>query len=156
MNLQNLASYKELVKMTPHQAHMEVFKAVKEGQITRPDSCELCNIKGRTVGHHYNGWDKPLDIWHICYTCNSALRGRHDGSLTKEQAKEFITQQELGRRWRLIECYQTSPGERWRILFQGTEYQVRKKYQNKIQKRWRYGVALLDPMGEVVEIVRPK
>lgn len=138
--------------MDSSQAYLEVNKAIKAGLLVRLDTCELCNAKGRTVTHHYNGYDKPLDVWHICYSCNISLAGRHDGSLTLEQAREFITQRNLKRGWQVNECYRQTP-EYWRVLFRGTELQARKRYQTNLRRRsFRYGVALLDPFGEVVEI----
>jgi hypothetical protein len=45
--------------MTPNQAHLEVYKAVKAGLLIPSNECELCFTKGKTIGHHYNGYDKP-------------------------------------------------------------------------------------------------
>jgi len=52
--------------------------------------CLLCNEQNtKLVRHHWNGYDNPNDLWRICYRCNTLLKGKHDGSLTIEQAKEF-------------------------------------------------------------------
>lgn len=92
-------------------AYALVFKAVKSGQLTPPTVCELCgedtvrhnrrelNIrflwmpKHRIVGHHWRGYDHPLDVWWVCDRCNYWLGNRHDGSLTKEQAAEITKPQ---------------------------------------------------------------
>lgn len=136
--------------MTPGQAHREVFKAKKEGRITRPDACELCGSKGRTGGHHYNGYDKPLDVWYICYSCNSQLRGYHDGSLTQEQARELIALRKQAAEWKVASQSKKNP-DVWYLRFQGTETQARKRYQYKAKRM--NGVALLAPNGEVVDQV---
>jgi len=75
-----------------------------------PEECELCgrtieqiknlqkyNTTGRRpnhtlVGHHWNGHDNPLDVWWVCYLCNRKLMNRHDGSLSKEQARDFCSE----------------------------------------------------------------
>lgn len=134
--------------MTPSQAHKEVYKATKEGRLTRPDTCELCPAKGRMSGHHYNGYDKPLDVWFICYSCNSQLCGYHDGSLTKEQARELIALKKQATEWKVVGQSKKNP-DVWYLRFQGTETQARKQYQYKAKRM--SGVALLTPTGEVVE-----
>lgn len=139
--------------MTPNQAHNTVHKAVKEGRLAPSDACELCGTKGKTVGHHYNGWDKPLDVWYICYGCNSQLRGYHDGSLTQEQARELIAANAQARRW--IVAFQSKKDPNlWYSQFQGNETQARKYYQKKInQARRAKGIVLLNPLNEVIEWV---
>lgn len=137
--------------MTPSQAHMKVHQAVKEGRLTPSDACELCSSNGKTVGHHYNGWDKPLDVWYICYSCNSQLRGYHDGSLTQEQARELIAAKEQARGW--IVAFQSKKDPNvWYIQFQGSEAQTRKYYQKKINRiRRAKGIALYNPLKEPIE-----
>lgn len=94
-------------------AHKEVNKAIRNGTITRPDTCEICGampgvsslrtLSGRpasrtlVVGHHWRGYLYPLDIWWLCASCNLMLGSRHDGSLTKEQAALFIARRKNGR-----------------------------------------------------------
>lgn len=139
--------------MTPNQAHIEVHKAVKEGRLTRPDTCELCPARGRMGGHHYNGYDKPLDVWFICYSCNSQLRGYHDGSLTKEQARKLIAAKELARKW-IVACQSKRDPNLWYLRFQGNEAQARKYYRKKITEARRdKGISLLNPLNEVIDWV---
>lgn len=97
------------------RAYSLLNRAVEAGQLARPDTCELCGSKtcyGRLsvdfmkrpvvmpgrynliVAHHYAGYEgaNALKVWWVCQKCNSTLRGRHDGSLTKEQAIELVKQ----------------------------------------------------------------
>lgn len=93
------------------QAISKLNHEVKKGTLTRPLICELCGIepgfrespvlihagqRSLIVGHHYNGHDKPLDVWWLCPRCNNKLPGPvcHSGKITKEQAREII----LGKR----------------------------------------------------------
>ncbi len=82
-------------------ATARVNAAVHRGELTRPTICELCSVDvtqpsedefshPRIVAHHYRGYDHPLDVWWICARCNRILKGKHDGSLTKDQAREYI------------------------------------------------------------------
>lgn len=82
-------------------AQSMVNSAIKNGELKRSDTCELCGVdpkvlldpsrKARhTIAHHWNGYDNPLEVWFICYGCNYHLRGKHDGSFTKEEAAAFV------------------------------------------------------------------
>ena len=70
----------------------EVGKAIKEGRLTRPHTCELCGGDHYTQAHHWNGYDNPLDVWWLCFSCHGRLRGviYHIGIFTKEKAWKII------------------------------------------------------------------
>lgn len=96
------------------KAHQLVNVAIRKGELEKPLYCELCGKSARgmlaervdpethqrsriirylgIVGHHYLGYEgeNALKVWFVCLSCNSILKGRHDGSLTKEQAKQVI------------------------------------------------------------------
>lgn len=73
-----------------------VNAAIYRGELTRPNRCELCCAEDIfTVGHHWRGYDFPLDVWWICRSCNRKLKGIHDASLTKEQAQEKVNRYEF-------------------------------------------------------------
>lgn len=86
------------------QARAKVYQAIQKGALVRPDVCELCGVNApehnrlaefweqtRIVAHHWRGYLSPLDIWWICVSCNKKLRGKHDGKLSKDQARHFVT-----------------------------------------------------------------
>lgn len=89
-------------KMKPNdRARALVHVAVKRGELVRPTACQLCGAQpGSAVhrdddiphpligAHHWRGYDYPLDVWWLCTPCNAAFKGRHDGSVTFEQAYE--------------------------------------------------------------------
>lgn len=95
------------------KAHALVSSAVRKGDLVRPDTCELCfdkpgsshgNSKGKVkyqrpliVAHHWAGYDQPLNVWWICASCNLILQNKHDGSLSKSQARGFVTEQKRKR-----------------------------------------------------------
>lgn len=93
-------------------AHMAVSKAIKSGEMTRLEVCQVCGRNPSTdkrwwhglydydplssgtrykmtIAHHWRGYDYPLDVWWVCYSCNRKLRV-HDGSVSLQQAKEVI------------------------------------------------------------------
>lgn len=85
-----------------HWAVRIFTEALGKSELSRPDACELCgNIPNKEnaqrsliVAHHWNGYDKPLDIWWICRRCNYLLMGPefHNGSISKEQARAIVTE----------------------------------------------------------------
>ena len=103
-----------------HKASNRLRAAVKVGKLTRGQECELCgynrerwekdferhskeyiSVTGkrldkasyrsfRIVGHHWRGYDYPLDVWWICCSCNRRLAGWHDGRLNKDEARLVV------------------------------------------------------------------
>lgn len=106
-------------KRTPDIQGM-VDKAIKQGILKRLDYCEVCGKTAREIvqenvnlqaqagwsqnsytsdtplsriihGHHWRGYDHPLDVWWVCVACNRALHDKHDGSLaTPADAHRYI------------------------------------------------------------------
>lgn len=64
--------------------------AVRRGEVTPLDECQLCDKPGYTVAHHWRGYDYPTDVWWVCNPCNTLLSGKHDGSLTLAEAREYV------------------------------------------------------------------
>lgn len=90
-------------RASQEEAHKLVGRAIKRGELIRPELCELCNdAPGRSslggkpsarpliFAHHWNGYDNPLNVWFICASCNATLRNRHDGSISKNQARAIV------------------------------------------------------------------
>lgn len=95
------------MKMLPSKrAHCLVKKAIERGELTRLEYCEVCEKTTDTLraerktaadilifGHHWKGYNHPLDVWWVCHSCNMKLAGRHDGKLaTPKDARAFIVQ----------------------------------------------------------------
>lgn len=79
-------------------SQQKVKSAIKNGLLVRPETCQLCGWEQsenadqcEIFAHHWNGYDKPLDVWFICRSCNAKLEKRHDGSLTIEEAKCYVS-----------------------------------------------------------------
>jgi len=61
-----------------NEARKILSKAIKQGEVVRPDSCQSC---GRTVsidGHHPD-YDQPLKVMWLCRQCHIRL---HKNSIT--------------------------------------------------------------------------
>jgi protein-arginine kinase activator protein McsA len=93
------------IQVLKKKARAQVHAKLRRGEWTRPTVCQTCGRdveKGATktwhtdkrhkmtVAHHWNGWDHPLDVWWICYRCNTVLARCHDGTITLEQAKGVV------------------------------------------------------------------
>ena len=50
-------------------AQQEVRKAVRRGELERPDNCEVCGTGGRLHAHHHD-YDKPLEVEWLCPPCH--------------------------------------------------------------------------------------
>lgn len=75
---------------------MAVYQtALRNKIITRLGVCEICGseedsgCRAKIRGHHWKGYDYPVEVWWVCPTCNVYL-DRHDGSLTINEAKSYV------------------------------------------------------------------
>lgn len=65
-----------------------VRQALENGTLARVDVCEVCGCEGKTVAHHWNGYNHPFDVWWICRKCNANLP--HDRFFTLTEARSRI------------------------------------------------------------------
>lgn len=77
------------------RARDKLRKEIKAGRIVKPDICELCGSEvgvstSEIIGHHWRGYDYPLDVWWICRSCNTHPQLTHDGSQTLEQMRQVM------------------------------------------------------------------
>jgi hypothetical protein len=56
-------------------AHRAVYRAVKDGKLARPETCQVCGRVARVEAHHPNGYDKEhyLDVIFACRKCHDML-----------------------------------------------------------------------------------
>lgn len=81
---------------TQNSASKLVELAIKRGELSRGEQCQICGKKPHSngdvhtiVGHHWKGYDYPLLVWWICRSCNRFLLV-HDGSLCLEEARVYV------------------------------------------------------------------
>lgn len=77
-----------------NRAYTTLHRAVDAGKLVKPDTCQLCGRNCQHIrigGHHYKGYNYPLDVWWVCQRCNGLLEFRHDDSLTLEAARHLVT-----------------------------------------------------------------
>ena len=53
------------------RVHSELHRAVRRGELERPDGCERCGKEGPTDAHHAD-YGKPLEVEWICRQCHRA------------------------------------------------------------------------------------
>lgn len=85
--------------MKQAEAWQALASAISSGKLVPSEQCELCGAKqthdhDAIRGHHWHGYDYPLEVWWVCRTCNARLINRHDGSLTVEEAKLIVVKKE--------------------------------------------------------------
>lgn len=83
--------------LTPKQAHDRVATEVRAGRMPQPGTCAVCDAKARTWGHHWRGYEYPLDVWWVCSSCNRLLTC-HDGSVSLEEARAAMPALKAGER----------------------------------------------------------
>jgi len=69
------------------KASNQVNLAIKRGDLTRPDVCEMCGEFGKIEGHHEN-YDKPLDVTWLCRDCHSRNHSSFSEAKEAKEAKE--------------------------------------------------------------------
>jgi hypothetical protein len=52
------------------RAYKQFRKALNDGSLVRPKSCQHCGKTGRIDAHHHNGYDHPLDVLWLCRQCH--------------------------------------------------------------------------------------
>ncbi len=59
-----------------HKARHAVNGAVRSGKLIKPEACERCQkIPMRIEGHHYKGYEFPLEVLWLCISCHRKAHG---------------------------------------------------------------------------------
>lgn len=53
-------------------ANGKVKRAVEKGILIRPDTCERCGRRWKTIAHH-SDYDKPFDVMWLCSSCHMKI-----------------------------------------------------------------------------------
>lgn len=69
-------------------------RAVRRGDIHKPDRCEDCGKVGYLHAHHHNGYEAPYDIVWLCPSCHHAAHGR--GPKARVSRGEYSAQNARG------------------------------------------------------------
>lgn len=72
--------------LSQKQAWDRVASEVRAGRMVQPGACAVCDCKEKLWGHHWRGYEYPLDVWWVCSSCNRLLTV-HDGTQTLEMAR---------------------------------------------------------------------
>ena len=60
----------EVTPMT-NDIHYIVAKAIKSGELVKPDRCGECNNEASRILAHHDDNTKPLDVRWLCPSCHS-------------------------------------------------------------------------------------
>lgn len=71
-------------------AHALVTRAIKEGRLVRPQRCEKCGKRRKTVAHHED-YSKPLEVKWLCYSCHRSWHAENGDGLNREMMPRFET-----------------------------------------------------------------
>lgn len=53
-----------------------VYRAIKNGQLVRPQHCSECGIKARIEAHHED-YNKALEVIWLCHKCHVNIPSKH-------------------------------------------------------------------------------
>lgn len=54
-------------------AHEKVRQALESGVLTRPVSCDFCDVSDAKLESHHDDYDKPLSVLWLCSQCHHSL-----------------------------------------------------------------------------------
>src|SRR5882724_7878010 len=57
------------------RARITLIHAIERGEVTRPDSCEMCGKKCKPHAHHHKGYEgkNVFDVQWLCHVCHKFI-----------------------------------------------------------------------------------
>ncbi len=75
---------------TPHRKQIaSLGRAVRSGLVKKPKVCQNCEQEKWLHGHHWHGYDNPLDVIWLCPSCHHAAHGRGPKARAISQTSEI-------------------------------------------------------------------
>jgi len=59
------------------RAHTEVGNALRRGDLTRPDDCELCEEPQSRIEAHHDDYKQPLNVRWLCAVCHHRVHSKY-------------------------------------------------------------------------------
>lgn len=70
----------------------QIYEAIREGRMYKPNTCEECGAEVRLHAHHED-YSKPLDVIWLCTNCHKKrhpVKTRHNSEYCKERIKSTL------------------------------------------------------------------
>jgi hypothetical protein len=58
-------------------AHVLIGSALRDGRITKPKNCTICNKGGVRIHGHHSDYTKPFSVIWCCKDCHAAFHTKH-------------------------------------------------------------------------------
>lgn len=94
--------YEDFSEDAKRRIRVSLRLAVKEGRITKSETCETCGVTGERWDHglhaHHNDYAKPLEVQWLCPPCHGALHRRlgwGSGGLVSKRIRTGRKQEEI-------------------------------------------------------------
>lgn len=112
--------------------HAAVFKAVKEGILTRPKICSNCKRPSNRIEGHHHDHSKPLDVIWLCRKCHKNTHMRNSKVINIDEVYDTLVQfkvsKDFGNRFQRM-CIYT--GDNVASLLRGHMEKLLKDYESK-------------------------
>lgn len=80
------------VNNTRRQARLLYKDALRKRLLIPVDKCEICNSSGEIEtlsGHHYKGYNYPLDVQWLCRTCHGRIHSSLKDRMIVQEGKDL-------------------------------------------------------------------
>jgi len=79
------------------KVHNEVYRAIKAGDLVKPDACEVCDYVKPLDAHHFD-YESPMVVVWLCRQCHQLLHAglTPEANLVKRIAYDIYVSREIG------------------------------------------------------------
>lgn len=78
----------QILNREARNARSQVYLALKNGKLLKPERCERCNSSKRKPEAHHPDYFKPLDVQWLCPPCHSLIHPHHSNINGKMKLKK--------------------------------------------------------------------
>lgn len=71
-------------------ARMAVFYAIEDGELVRPDICEVCDCSHEEMQAHHTNYGDPLNVIWVCPGCHARIHASKDHPLNPANYEQTV------------------------------------------------------------------